>query len=258
MALINSVGKKLSGRTALITGASRGIGLAIAEAYAEHGANLVLSAKNETSLEQAKMALSGHDVKISIFCADLSNMSEVDRLFSFCIEREPLIDTLVNNAGIHIGKPFTEYDMDEFDRLMKINVYSVFRLTQLFVQHLQSIGGGKVINLASLAGLKESQNQVPYNTSKHAVVGFTKCVALENARNGITVNAICPGIVETDLIKNVETKMESSGMSRQEFRRKVEEQITIGRMLQPQEIASIALFLASSEADGMTGQTLVI
>ena len=248
----------LSGRTALITGASRGIGLAIAEAYARNGANLILSATKESSLEGAKNYLSKYDVEISYFAVDLADMDDVDRLFSFCIEREPFLDTLINNAGIHIGKPFTEYEMDEFDRLMRINVYSVFRLTQLAIDHMQTIGRGKVINIASTAGLKESPNQVPYNTSKHAVVGMTKCVALENARNGITVNAICPGIVETDLIKNVENKMESAGMSREEFQKKIKEQITIGRMLQPHEVASIAVFLASSDADGMTGQTLAI
>ena len=248
----------LSGRTALITGASRGIGLAIAEAYARNGANLILSATKETSLEEAKHSLSKYDVEISYFAVDLADMNDVDRLFSFCIDREPFLDTLVNNAGIHIGKPFTEYEMDEFDRLMRINVYSVFRLTQLAIGHMQTIGRGKVINIASTAGLKESPNQVPYNTSKHAVVGMTKCVALENARNGITVNAICPGIVETDLIKNVESKMESAGMPREEFQQKIREQITIGRMLQPQEIANIPVFLAGSDADGMTGQTLAI
>jgi meso-butanediol dehydrogenase/(S,S)-butanediol dehydrogenase/diacetyl reductase len=258
LALISDKERFLSGRTALITGASRGIGLAIAHAYAGHGANLILSATNKKALEHTKNALSDYDVEVSIFSADLTVMREVDRLFSFCVERQPLLDTLVNNAGIHIGKPFTEYEMDEFDRLMKLNVYSVFRLTQLFIRHSQALGRGKVINIASTAGLKESPNQVPYNTSKHAVVGMTKCVALENARNGITVNAICPGIVETDLIKNVETKMEATGMSRKEFRQRIEEQITIGRMLQPREIASIAVFLASREADGMTGQTLTI
>ena len=132
----------LSGRTALITGASRGIGLAIAEAYARNGANLILSATKETSLEEAKHSLSKYDVEISYFAVDLADMNDVDRLFSFCIDREPFLDTLVNNAGIHIGKPFTEYEMDEFDRLMRINVYSVFRLTQLAIDHMQTIGRG--------------------------------------------------------------------------------------------------------------------
>ena len=189
---------------------------------------------------------------------DVCELDQTDDIIKNISSQFGDITTLVNNAGIHIGKPFTEYEMDEFDRLMRINVYSVFRLTQLAIDHMQTIGRGKVINIASTAGLKESPNQVPYNTSKHAVVGMTKCVALENARNGITVNAICPGIVETDLIKNVESKMESAGMPREEFQQKIREQITIGRMLQPQEIASIAVFLASSDADGMTGQTLAI
>ena len=101
-------------------------------------------------------------------------------------------------------------------------------------------------------------NSSAYNTSKHAVVGLTKCIALENAKNGINVNAICPGIVETDLIQGVEDKMKDAGMPPEEFRERIISQIPIGRMLQPQEIANIAVFLASSEADGMSGQAVTI
>ena len=101
-------------------------------------------------------------------------------------------------------------------------------------------------------------NSSAYNTSKHAVVGLTKCVALENAKNGINVNAICPGIVETDLIQGVEDKMKAAGMPAEEFRERIISQIPIGRMLKPEEIANIAFFLASSDSDGMNGQTIVI
>ena len=101
-------------------------------------------------------------------------------------------------------------------------------------------------------------NSAAYNTSKHAVVGLTKCIALENAKKGINVNAICPGIVETDLIQGVENKMKDSGMPPEEFRERIIAQIPIGRLLQPEEIANIAVFLASSESDGMSGQTITI
>ena len=159
---------------------------------------------------------------------------------------------------MHIAKPFTEHEMDEFDHLMRVNVFSVFQLMQLAITHMQKLGRGKIINIASVAGLRESMNSSAYNTSKHAVVGLTKCVALENAKNGINVNAICPGIVETDLIQGVEDKMKAAGMPSEEFRERVISQIPIGRMLQPEEIANIAFFLASSDSDGMNGQTIVI
>ena len=123
---------------------------------------------------------------------------------------------------------------------------------------MQKLGRGKVINVASIAGLRGSMNSAAYNTSKHAIVGLTRCVALENAKHGINVNAICPGIVETDLIKGVEQRMETQGMPPEEFRERILAQIPIGRLLQPEEIANIAVFLASSESDGMSGETISI
>ncbi len=188
----------------------------------------------------------------------MSDPRQIDNLFSFAIEQHSKLDVLVNNAGIHISKSFTDHEMDEFDHLMKVNVHSVFQLTQLAIRHMQILGRGKVINVASVAGLRESMNSSAYNTSKHAVVGLTKCIALENAKNGINVNAICPGIVETDLIQGVENKMKDAGMPPEEFRERIISQIPIGRMLQPKEIANIAVFLASSEADGMSGQAVTI
>jgi NAD(P)-dependent dehydrogenase (short-subunit alcohol dehydrogenase family) len=254
---------RLEGRTALITGASRGIGFAIAEAFAREGAHLILNATTEPGLESAKAALAKFDVDIACVAADLSRSDEVEKLFAAALEHQPELDVLVNNAGIHIGKPFTEYAMDEFDHLMKINVSAVFQLSQLAVRHMrardkQKLGKGKIINIASTAGKWESMNQAAYNTSKHAVVGLTRCVALENAKNGINVNAICPGLVETDIVRNAEAKMKAAGLSEDEFRERIEAQIPMGRMLQPQEVANIAIYLASDESAGMTGQTITI
>ena len=249
---------RLSGRTALVTGASRGIGRAIAQAYAREGADLVLSATNEASLDLVKNELEEWGVSVACFAADLSEASAVDELFARSIKAFPELDVLVNNAGIHIGKPFTEHSMEEFDRLMKINVYSVFQLTQRAITHMRSLGRGKVVNISSTAGKWESMNQVAYNTSKHAVVGMAKCVALENAQNGINVNTICPGIAETDSIRDAHKPVAAAGVSAEQFQTMIEAQIPMGRMLQPEEIAHIAVYLASSESDGMTGQTLTI
>lgn len=251
-------GKRLEHKTALVTGASRGIGFAIAKAYASQGANLVLTASNEAGLKKAKAALDGYGVDVSFFPTDISSMDSIEALFCFSIERHPDLDVLVNNAGIHIGKPFIDHGMDEFDQLMRTNVYSVFNLTQYAIRHMQSLGRGKVINVASVAGLRGSVNSAAYNTSKHAIVGLTRCIALENAKNGINVNAICPGIVETDLIKGVEHRMEAQGMPSAEFRERLLAQIPMGRFLQPEEIAHIAVFLASSESDGMNGEAIAI
>lgn len=249
---------RLAGRKILVTGASRGIGYAIAESFADQGADLVISATSESSLESINEALSAYQVEVRSVTADISQADDVDSLFAKSVEFFPDLDGVVNNAGIHIGKPFTDYDMDEFDRIMKVNVYSVFQLTQLAIRHMQSLGRGKVINIASTAGKWESMNQAAYNTTKHAVVGLTRCVALENAKNNINVNAICPGIVETDLVYNAATLMEDAGLTNDEVRQMIESRIPMGRMLQPREVADIAVYLASSESDGMTGQTITI
>ena len=251
-------GDRLKGRSALITGASRGIGFAIAKSFAMQGADLVLSASSEAGLIKAKNELIEYGGEVSYLAADVSSAKQIDGLFSFALESYAELDILINNAGMHIAKPFTEHEMDEFDHLMRVNVFSVFQLMQLAITHMQKLGRGKIINIASVAGLRESMNSSAYNTSKHAVVGLTKCVALENAKNGINVNAICPGIVETDLIQGVEDKMKAAGMPAEEFRERVISQIPIGRMLKPEEIANIAFFLASSDSDGMNGQTIVI
>ncbi|NCF44756.1 MAG: SDR family oxidoreductase [Proteobacteria bacterium] len=250
--------QRLQGRTALITGASRGIGYAIAEAFAREGADLVISATNEVALIEAKSALEAHGVAVSYCVADVASESAISNLFAFAVAQHPELDVLVNNAGIHIGRPFTDYAMEEFDRLMRINVYSVFQLTQMAIAHMQQLGRGKVINISSTAGKWESMNQAAYNASKHAVVGLTKCVALENAKNHINVNAICPGIVETDIIRNAQQQMAATGMAKDEFQTAIESQIPMGRMLQVNEIAPIATYLASAESDGMTGQTITI
>lgn len=254
----NSHVGRLEGRCALITGASRGIGYAIARSYAQQGANLILSASNEAALEAVQAELDEYGVDVSYLAADLSQESEVDELFARVVQRNPELDILVNNAGIHLGKPFTDHTMEDFDRLMKINVYAVFQLTQHAIRHMQQLGRGKVINISSTAGKWESMNQVAYNTSKHAVVGMTKCVALENAKLGINVNAICPGIVETDIIRDAQASVEASGITEDEFRSLLEANIPMGRMLQPEEVANIAVYLGSTESDGMTGQTITI
>ena len=249
---------RLEGRTALITGASRGIGNAIARAYASEGANLIISASNEEALKKVKHELEKIGSRVTYIKADLSDASAVGDLFTKALDCDSELDVLVNNAGIHLGKPFTEYSMEEFDRIMRINVYSVFQLMQLAIAHMQVLGRGKIVNISSTAGKWESMNQAAYNTSKHAVVGLSKCVALENAKNRINVNTICPGIAETDIIRNAQEQVIETGVSPEQFKTMIEAQIPMGRMLQPDEIAHIAVYLASHEFDGMTGQTITI
>ncbi len=250
---------RLQHKTALITGASRGIGRAIAIAFAEQGADLFLTATNRDTLAETASLATELGVEVACAPADLIEPDAVDSMFADAIGWRDGIDVLVNNAGIYAASPFTEYSRATFDHLMKINVYAVFQLMQLMLRHAQARGSGKIVNIASTAGKWESPNQAAYNASKHAVVGLTRCAALENAARGINVNAICPGMVETDMFSDFEIHARNAGVSLDEFKAgMIQSRIPMGRFLEPHEVAHIAVYLASSESDGMTGQTITI
>ena len=141
---------------------------------------------------------------------------------------------------------------------MEVNVFAVFRLTQLAVGHMKPLGGGKIVQISSTAGKWESPNQAAYNTTKHAVVGMSKCVALETAPHNIQVNTICPGMVETDMFQHFQVHADAAGVSLDELKTAAFSRIPQGRFLEPAEIAHIAVYLGSHESDGMTGQTITI
>jgi NAD(P)-dependent dehydrogenase (short-subunit alcohol dehydrogenase family) len=249
---------RLAGRNALITGASRGLGRAIACAYAAQGANVFLTATDRAKLDETRALVEEHSVEASCHTADVGNSDDVAALFAAAVEWRGGVDIVVNNAGIYIGRPFVDYDLAEFDRLMKVNVYSVFQLMQLSIRHMQERGAGKIVNIASTAGKWESPNQAAYNTSKHAVVGMTRCAALENAALGININAICPGMVETDMWNDFRGQADTLGISFAELKQAATARIPLGRFLDPEEVAHIAVYLGSHESDAMTGQTITI
>lgn len=256
-------GQRLRGKTALVTGASRGIGRSIALAYAAQGADLILSATNEEALARVQAEANGMGVECTYVAADVTDNTALDNLFTTAWAWREGIDILVNNAGIYIGGAFTDYTYDEFDRLMKVNVYAVFQLMQLSLRamqqrHAQDGTGGKIVNIASTAGKWESPNQAAYNTTKHAVVGMTRCAALENARHGININAICPGMVETDMFQQFQTQADMLGISLADLKNTALQRIPMGRFLDPAEVAHIAVYLGSDESIGMTGQTITI
>jgi 3-hydroxybutyrate dehydrogenase len=251
--------KRLSNKTAYITGASRGIGLEIANRFAEEGANLFLTARSEDALKAAKEQLSRYGNEIHVCALDVSKQTAVQKSVEEAISSFGNIDILVNNAGIHKVGGFLEHSLEEFDQIMKVNLYGVFHVCQSVIPVMKSQGHGKVINIASTAGKAASRNQSAYNTSKHAVVGLTRCLALEMASYHINVNAICPGFVETDLVSSF---TETSAKLNQITQNQVYEQMlnvpAQKRILQPAEIASLAAYLASEESVGITGQAISI
>ncbi len=249
---------RLAGRTALITGASRGIGRDIARIFAAEGAHLFLTATNLAKLEETRSLCADSGVELHCHGADLSDPAAVEALFDAAAAWRDGLDIVVNNAGIYIGKPFVDYDLADLEQVMKVNVHAVFQLTQFAVRHMLGRGGGKIINMASTAGKWESLNQAVYNTSKHAVIGMTRCAALETAAQGININAICPGFVSTGMFDGLHEAAEALGVPVGELQQQVVSRVPMGRLVTGEEVAHLAVYLASSESDGMTGQSIPI
>ncbi len=247
---------RLENLTVLITGAGRGIGRAIATRFAEEGANLFLCATRMETLEETRNLAADSGRKIELHTVDVRDRGAVEKMVAAAIDTFGQIDVLVNNAGIHKGGLFTDYTIEDFDDVMQVNVYGPFHVTQFVLRHMLKQQSGKIVNIASTAGKWASANQSVYNISKHALVGMTRCVALETAASGITVNAICPGFVETDLLKDAAKKF---GLGFSELvDGMIKPRVAMQRAIQPEEVANLAVYLSSSESDGMTGQSIVI
>lgn len=250
---------RLKDRSALITGAGRGIGRAIAVAYAKEGADLFLCATREETLKETEKLASVYGRRIELFPGDISDRPAMQGMVDQMLDQFGTIDILVNNAGIYKPAKFVDYEYEDFDRIMKVNVYGTFNVTQFVLRHMLERQQGKIVNIASTAGKWASMNQSAYNTSKHAVVGMTRCVAVETAAAGITVNAICPGIIKTDM-EDVFTTGHSKilNIPPETVKDVLLQRVAMGRMLQPEEVAHLAVYLASSESDGMTGQSILL
>jgi NAD(P)-dependent dehydrogenase (short-subunit alcohol dehydrogenase family) len=168
------------------------------------------------------------------------------------------IDVLVNNAGVYRAARLVDFTPEDFDRVMQVNVHGAFHVMQLVLRHMQRRGRGKVVNVASTAGKWGSMNQSAYNASKHALVGLTRCAALEMAAHGIQVNAICPGFVRTDMLGEFKAHADILGVPFEQVLQAGLARVPQKRFLQPDEIAHLAVYLASAESDGMAGQSLLI
>ena len=250
---------KLKNKVALITGASAGIGKAIAETFAREGANLFLCAREIKRLKEVASELKKYKVRVETCSADVSNMEAIDNVYKQFIGTYEKLDILVNNAGMHKPSKFLDYSYEDFDQVMKVNLYSVVFVTQKMVPLMIKRAEGKVINISSTGGKWGTKNQCAYNTSKHAVNGFTKCLALDLAEYNINVNAICPWRVnsklsDTSLIKHAEIRGIGVDQLTQEYLMKS----PMKKFLNPEDVAHLALYLASEESHMMTGQALTI
>ncbi|MDI9332002.1 MAG: SDR family NAD(P)-dependent oxidoreductase [Alphaproteobacteria bacterium] len=249
----------LNEQVAIVTGASRGIGRAVVQAYARQGARVVLVATREAPLRSVCNDLGLSTEQTLCVAADVSKASDCQAVVSQAMQRWGQVDVLVNNAGIYHAAPFLEHTPQDFQRLLDVNLFGVMHFMQACLPHMQLRRSGSIINIASTAGKWGSRNQSAYNTSKHAVVGLTRCVALEASTHQVTVNAICPGFVQTDMIDELKAQAaQAAGASVDEFVKAMMTRVPLGRLMQPTEIAEMAVFLGSSAARGITGQSLHI
>jgi meso-butanediol dehydrogenase / (S,S)-butanediol dehydrogenase / diacetyl reductase len=249
---------RLSGRGALITGASRGIGRAVALRYAEEGADLFLVATNAARLDETRALAETRGAKVFVHAADVSERAAVAAMVAAAIEALGAIDVLVNNAGVYKAARLVDTTPEDFDRIMRVNLYGAFHVMQLVLRHMQARGRGKVINMASTAGKWMSMNQSAYNASKHALVGLTRCAGLEMGPHGINVNAICPGFVETDMLEEFRAHADMLGVTWEQVKAAGLARVPLRRFLKPEEIAHLAVYLGSGESDGMTGQSILL
>ena len=250
----------LEGKRALVTGSTSGIGLAIARAFAAEGASVMINGfgdKDEiesicVELAKASGAPAIHDG------ADLGNVDEIDRMIARCSSELGSPDILVNNAGIQFVAPVTDLPPEKWDDIIRINLTAIFHTTRLALPAMRAKGWGRIINTASAHSLVASPNKSAYVAAKHGVAGFTKTVALETAKDGITANCISPGYVWTTLVENqIPGTMKARGLTRDEVINDVllAAQPT-KRFVTPEEVAGLALYLSGDPAGSITGANL--
>ena len=248
---------RLDEQVAIITGASRGIGRAIAEAYAAEGARLCLIATDMARLQEVQDSLGLPAEQILTLSL---NVRDRDACFAAVKQVEQhfgRVDVLVNNAGVYRAKSFLDYTPGDFQDLLDVNLFGVLHFMQAVLPGMQARRHGRIVNMASTAGKWGSRNQSAYNVSKHAVVGITRCVALEASPHNVTVNAICPGFIQTDMVEELKAQVaHSSGMTGEELVKAALSRVPLGRILNPTDIAGLAVFLGSAESSGMTGQSI--
>jgi 3-hydroxybutyrate dehydrogenase len=252
----------LKGKSVVVTGSTSGIGLGIARAFAQQGANVLLNGfGDKTEIEKLRAGIASEfGVKAVYSGADMSKPAEIVAMIAQARRELGGVDVLINNAGIQHVAPVEDFPPEKWDQILAINLSSVFHASRAALPLMKAKGWGRVINIASVHGLVASPFKSAYVTAKHGVVGFTRTLALETAGKGITCNAICPGFVLTPLVETqIEDRARERGISREEaILNVILERQPSKEFVMIEEVAALAVYLAGEAAASITGAAMSV
>lgn len=246
---------------ALVTGGGSGIGLAIAERFLEAGARVSIMGRSQERLDEALQGLAGPGKtgEAAAFSGDITLEADIACVLEQARDRFGSVTCLVNNAGAVESLAFRDTGPDHWQRIITVNLTGAYLVTKAFIDDLLAAKDGRIINIASTAGLKGYPYVAAYNAAKHGLVGLTRSLAVEFAGTELTVNAICPGFTDTDMARDAIKKvMELTGRDEATIKKGLLEGNPQGRLIEPGEVAAAALWLAGREARSVTGQTIAI
>jgi 3-oxoacyl-[acyl-carrier protein] reductase len=241
------MGMRLSGKVALITGSARGIGRSIAEAFSAEGAIVVVNdVGSDAGARETLAAITGSGGNGTVEMFDVSDPAAVDAGVKNILAAHGRIDVLVNNAGITRDNLLLRMSEEEFDAVIRVNLKGTYLMTKTVTRHMMKQRSGKVVNISSVVGMMGNAGQSNYAAAKAGIIGFTKAAARELAPRNITVNAIAPGFIRTAMTAGLPEAVQKAFLA----------QIPLGRFAEPQEVAELALFLASDTSSYITGQVI--
>ncbi len=252
---MGNLGKVLSDKHVIVTGAGKGIGAAIVDTLAAEGAKVTLMGRSLAPLQEKVLQLP----QAQAITVDVTQSDRIKAAFQQARAAFGHIDILINNAGQASTSPAHKIDDDHWDQMIAVNLSSVFYCCREALADMLESGGGRIINIASTAALKGYGYVAAYCAAKHGTLGLTRSLALETATKNITVNAVCPGYTETELVQNsIKTIMEKTGRSEAEARAELTQSNPQGRLVQPEDVANAVLWLCSPGSEAVTGQAIAV